>query len=114
MAKYRTGLRRVGTDLKETLRALELDGPAREAMAIALWPEVVGETIAAATRAVGIHGGILEIRARSDSWRQELSFQKSTILRRINARLGANVLTDFRCRVDLVPPPAAAAGPPEI
>src|SRR5439155_13494854 len=76
--------------------------------------EVVGKTIAAATRAVGIRGGVLEIRARSDSWRQELSFQKATILRRLNARLGADVVTDFRCRVGPVPPLPPPEGPPAI
>jgi predicted nucleic acid-binding Zn ribbon protein len=114
MRKHGSGLRRIGADLKETLRTLEIEGPAREAMAVALWPEVVGETIAAATRAVAVRGGVLEIRARSDSWRQEISFQKATILRRLNSRLGGNVLTDFRCRVDVVPRPASAAARQDI
>src|SRR5438067_546101 len=114
MTRRATGLRRVGADLTETLRKLEIDGPAREALAVGLWAEVVGETIAAATRAVGIRGGVLEIRTRSDSWRQELSFQKATIIRRLNARLGAEVVTDFRCRVGAVPPPPRPAERAEI
>jgi len=102
MPKRPAGLTRIGADLKETLRALGIEGPAREAMAIGLWSEVVGETIAAATLAVGIHGGILEVRARSSAWAQELSFHKRSILRRLNERLGGAVVTDFRCHVGAV------------
>src|SRR5262249_55054076 len=98
MRKRAFGLARVGDDLAATLRTLEIDGAGQGALAVALWPEVVGEQFAAATRAAGIRGGVLEVRVRSSSWAQELSFYQGEILGRLNRRLGAHVVTDLRFR----------------
>src|SRR5436305_9382546 len=98
MRKRAFGRARVGEDLAATLRTLEIDAAAREAMAVALWPEVVGEHFAAASRAAGIRGGVLEVRVRSSSWAQELSFYQGEIIGRLNRRLGAQVVTDLRFR----------------
>lgn len=81
------------------LRGLELEGPAREALAVALWPAVVGDRIAAATRAARIQGGTLEVETRSSAWSQELTFLKATLVKRLNAQVGAEVVRDLRFRV---------------
>lgn len=103
-------LSRIGEDLNQILRALEIEGPAREAMAVAHWPGVVGEAIAAATRATGSQGGVLEVRTRSSAWTQELTFRKASLLKRLNARAGAQVFTDIRFKTGGVPDEAADAG----
>ena len=43
------GFRPLGNMLDAEARRLKLDGSLREASAVTLWPEVVGEQIAAAT-----------------------------------------------------------------
>jgi predicted nucleic acid-binding Zn ribbon protein len=103
-------LSRVGDDLKRILRALEIEGPAREAVAVASWAGVVGERIAAATRAERIQGGVLDVRTRSSGWTQELTFHKQTILRRLNEAAGGEVVSDLRFRTGELPVPGEPSG----
>ncbi len=90
------------------LRALAIDGPAREAVAVASWPAVVGETIAGATRVVGLKDGVLEVRTRSHAWNQELTFHKQRILKALNACADGKIVFDIRTHVGPLRP---VAGP---
>jgi len=47
------------------------------------WPKIVGESIAAQAEAVKFDEGVLFVAVRNDAWRQELSLQKETILKKI-------------------------------
>lgn len=93
---------RVGDDLGNVLREMGIEGPARLAIAAAAWPDVVGETVAAATRVTGVLGSILEVTTRHSGWTQELTFRRERILRELNQRAGAEALTDIRFKVGSV------------
>jgi hypothetical protein len=68
-------------------------------MAVEIWPEVVGETIARHTMALKFRGGVLFVRARSPQWTQELHFQEARIVARLNGRLRQNLVQRIRCQV---------------
>jgi predicted nucleic acid-binding Zn ribbon protein len=53
-----------------------------------LWPEIVGERVAAVTRVRGQDKDALFIEVRSSAWLTELSMLRGEILGRVNARLG--------------------------
>jgi hypothetical protein len=74
-------------------------GKVLEQMAVEIWPEVVGETIARHTLALRFKGGTLFIRARSPQWTQELHFQEARIIARLNGRLRQNLVQKIRCTV---------------
>ena len=74
-------------------------GKVLEQMAVEIWPEVVGETIARHTMALRFKGGVLFVRARSPQWTQELHFQEARIVTRLNGRLRQNLVQRIRCQV---------------
>lgn len=52
-----------------------------------LWPDVVGEKLAAVTRVKGIDEDALLVEVRSSAWIMELSLMKDRFLERVNQRL---------------------------
>ena len=52
-----------------------------------LWPEIVGEKLAAVTRARGVDDGVLIVEVRNSAWLMELNMMKGTFLERVNERL---------------------------
>ena len=55
--------------------------------ALATWPVLVGEAIAAVTHARSLSEGTLFVEVRSSAWLMELELMKGEILRRMNAGL---------------------------
>lgn len=99
-------MRRRGSNLFSVSRALDsaLDqGQLREGLlphqARLAWGEVVGERIAAASNAERVRGGVLFVSVRSSAWANELTFFKTEILGKINARVGSPVLSDIHFTV---------------
>ncbi|MCH7762224.1 MAG: DUF721 domain-containing protein [Candidatus Marinimicrobia bacterium] len=64
--------------------------------AILLWPEIVGKAVAENTQAESVEHGVLTIKTSTSTWRQELQFQKSEILSKINDRIGNNTIKDIK------------------
>lgn len=74
-------------------------GKVLEQMAVEIWPDVVGDTIARHTMALRFKNGVLFVRARSPQWTQELHFQEARIVARLNGRLRQNLVQRIRCQV---------------
>lgn len=64
----------------------------------ALWPEVVGPTVARSAEAVSERGGVLTVGCDSAVWAQELDLMGPDILARLNERLEGAPLVRLRCR----------------
>src|SRR5207302_8947113 len=92
------GFKPLGGVLNAEARRLKLDGSLREASAVVLWAEVVGEQIAAATEAERVRDGVLYVVARSHTWAFELTFHRDPIMKGLNARLGRNTIKEIRFR----------------
>jgi predicted nucleic acid-binding Zn ribbon protein len=74
--------------LGDLLRRLGLEKELARQDAVARWPEVVGEGIAAVTRARSQAGGVLFVAVRSSAWMNELGFMRRELLTRLNAGAG--------------------------
>jgi hypothetical protein len=81
------------------LEARGWSGKVLEQMAVELWPEVVGETIARHTLAEKFRNGTLYVRARSPQWTQELHFHEARVITRLNGRLRRNLVQKIKCSV---------------
>ena len=77
---------RVGDLLPAVLKSVGLERRFREQEVLALWPAVVGEHIAARTRAVRIEKGVLFIHVDHGAWMQELHFKEKELLRQLQER----------------------------
>ena len=64
--------------------------------AIHIWEETVGKAISQNTETVAIEKGVLIIKSRNATWRQELQLQKTNIIRKLNKELNKNIIKDIR------------------
>jgi len=60
-----------------------------------LWPTLVGEQLAAATRLTGIHGSTATLEVPDLIWRRQLFRMKRQLLQRINEPWGAARITEI-------------------
>jgi hypothetical protein len=76
-------------------------GPRRveEQGCLDLWPTIVGEAVADATRAERLRDGILFVMAKTSVWAYELTFAKEKIIGLMNDRLGRPLIRDIRFKV---------------
>lgn len=107
------GPERLGPALSRALAGLGLAEAAERHMALAVWPRVVGEGLAAHTRAVAVRGRTLEVAARDSAWANELAFLKADLLSRLHSLVPGCDLDDIRVRVGSLEPlePGARATP---
>jgi predicted nucleic acid-binding Zn ribbon protein len=62
-----------------------------------VWPEAVGEVVAAQAEPTGERDGVLTVTCASAVWAQELDLMGPDLVGRINAALGAETVRSLRC-----------------
>jgi predicted nucleic acid-binding Zn ribbon protein len=62
-----------------------------------VWPDAVGEVIAAQAEPTGEREGVLTVTCSSAVWAQELDLMGPDLVGRINAALGAGSVVSLRC-----------------
>jgi predicted nucleic acid-binding Zn ribbon protein len=62
-----------------------------------VWPQAVGDSIAAEARPTAERGGMLTVACSASVWAQELDLMAPTILARLNACLRQGEITRLRC-----------------
>ena len=77
---------RIGDILPAVLKSAGLDKKLRDQEILTIWPAVVGEEIAARTKAVRINNGVLYVMVEHSVWLQELHFMEKEILEKIKER----------------------------
>jgi predicted nucleic acid-binding Zn ribbon protein len=77
---------RVGELLPSILSKLGLEQRFKEHKVLALWPSIVGDELAARTKATRLDRGILYVRVDHGAWMQELHFMEKELLRRLRAK----------------------------
>ncbi|MCS6808100.1 MAG: DUF721 domain-containing protein [Bacteroidota bacterium] len=87
------------TPLAEILRNLAvrtgLDRKLRESLAMEYWKEIIGEVAARSCVVQRIERGTLYSYCSSPVWRTELYLRKEDIIRRLNERIGSQVIRDI-------------------
>ena len=63
------------------------------------WPELVGATLAAHCRPLSLSRGVLLVAVDHGAWASQLQWLESDVLRRLEERLGAGVVTALEVRV---------------
>ncbi len=81
--------------VRAELNSLGLADRLREAEIWRLWPEVVGQAIASRAMPLRIIKGVLTVVVSSGPWKQELSFLKSTMIDKLNSRLGGELVREI-------------------
>lgn len=76
------------------LRAEGLETPLLEYRVVQAWPEVMGEVISRYTRQVFVKDGKLQVQLTSPSLRQNLMMEHKRIAQKLNAHVGAYVVSD--------------------
>jgi predicted nucleic acid-binding Zn ribbon protein len=89
-------MKKIEGPLRDLLQRLDLTDPMSGWRAVSLWPEVVGERVAAQARAVSLRDGVLIVEVESAAWMNELAYLRPHIARDLNARLGETVVTAIR------------------
>lgn len=84
----------LGDALKSFLKNSRLNGSLQALQIEDVWEKLMGKTIAKYTDKIQIHGNTLFITTSMAPLKQELLFQKETILKRVNEALGENVVKE--------------------
>jgi predicted nucleic acid-binding Zn ribbon protein len=72
-----------------------------QATAIEAWPQVVGDRIAAVTKALSITpDGILFVAVKTNAWMTELGLMEPELLKALNGRKGREKVRKIRYRLD--------------
>lgn len=101
-----------GAILERLVKARGWQRPAAEATVFGAWERVVGPDIAAHSRPVKLEGGELTVEAESTAWATQLRLLAGTLLARIAAAVGHNVV--LRLRVHGPTAPSWNRGPRRV
>ena len=89
--------------MKESLDAVTRSIGAPPAAALASlfsrWPELVGATLATHCRPLSLARGVLVVAVDHSAWAAQLRWLEADVLRRLEERLGAGVVTALEVRV---------------
>ena len=82
--------------LKKFIKKQGIEKEINQQKAVNVWAEVVGKKIEEHTEPVDVRFGVLTVKTSSPAWRQELQFQKKSIIDSINKRLKKATIKDVR------------------
>ena len=91
----RTNSEAIGDILRQYLRQQGLESPLNEYRLIQGWSHVMGPIIARYTKDLTIRNQPLYLRISSPAVRQEILMQRQELTNRLNAYVGAQVITNI-------------------
>ncbi len=89
----------LGKIIPELLKEFGLDKKALNYDVITHWSELVGEKIAAVTRAEKLEKGVLSVKVLNSVWRYELTLHSKTILQKIASEYRPGIVTEIRWKL---------------
>ena len=81
--------------IMRNLRVQGLETPLLQKRLIDEWPEVMGEMIAGYTQNLYIRNQTLFVHMTNPALRADLSMERKEIVRRLNEKVGSQVITDI-------------------
>jgi len=78
------------------LKQYKLDFKLNETRVMSAWPEVVGELIARHTNQLSVRDRILYVKVDSAPLREELSYQRSKLVKKLNQTAGTEAIDDIK------------------
>ena len=85
----------VGEEVARLVAARGWDAEVQVGSVIGRWPAMVGDQVAAHVEPVSFEGTTLTVRADSTAWATQMQLLSSSVLARIEAEVGAEVVTDL-------------------
>ena len=82
--------------LKKFIKKQGIEKEINQQKAVDVWAKAVGEKIKEQTEPIDVRFGVLTVKTSSPVWRQELQFQKKSIIDSINKRLKKTTIKDVR------------------
>ena len=89
-------MRRLDLLLKHLIKEKGFDELIEQQKAIDVWGDAVGRVISEKTEPILVENGVISIKVKNSSWRQELQLQKDDIIMRINGQLNKKIIKDIR------------------
>ena len=89
-------MRRLDLLLKHLIKEKGFDELIEQQKAIDVWSAAVGRVISEKTEPILVENGVISIKVKNSSWRQELQLQKDDIIMRINGQLNKKIIKDIR------------------
>ncbi|MDR0973159.1 MAG: DUF721 domain-containing protein [Prevotellaceae bacterium] len=81
--------------IRQFLRREALEAPLNEHRLLKSWGEVLGPNIASYTKQLNIRNQTLYVSLSSATLRQELMMGRELLVKRLNEKVGATVITDI-------------------
>ena len=91
----RSSAQSIGELIRHYLRQESLETPLNEVRLIKAWPEVLGPLISSYTKELYINNQVLYVHLSSAVLRQELMMGREILVRNLNAKVGAQVITNI-------------------
>ena len=85
----------IGIVIKRLLKNQKLEGRLKELDALELSEELLGKNLMKYINDLSVKNGTLIIKVRSAAVRNELSYQKSEIIKKINKQVGNKILQEI-------------------
>ena len=82
--------------IKSFLKKNNLETGVNQNKALLIWESVVGKKIGQNTTPDKVEHGVLVVRVKNATWRQELVFEKQNILTKLNLKLGKKTIREIR------------------
>ena len=89
-------MRRLDLLLKHLIKEKGFDELIEQQKAIDVWSAAVGRVISEKTEPILVENGVISIKVKNSSWRQELQLQRDDIIMRINSQLNKKIIKDIR------------------
>tara|TARA_S200000501_G_C20765578_1_gene718135 strand:- start:543 stop:818 length:276 start_codon:yes stop_codon:yes gene_type:complete len=89
-------LEKLNLSIKNFLTNNGLEKGVNQQKAITVWSVVVGEKIATNTKPEFVEFGVLTVKTKNSTWRNELQFKKKDIIKNLNKELGQNTIKELR------------------
>lgn len=86
----------IGDAVKEFLQSQGFTEKIEQADVVRMWPEIAGDKIASMTEAKRISKGLLTVKVADSAWRNELVYMRETLRKKINSRIGKELVKDIK------------------
>lgn len=94
--RFTGNLTKIRASLDKVIKRTDLEDRLKEALCLEAWDDVVGPTNAQVTKADAILDGIMFVCVKNSAWAQELGFLKQDIIKKINQKVGKNVVREIQ------------------
>ncbi|MBI3587427.1 MAG: DUF721 domain-containing protein [Ignavibacteriales bacterium] len=89
-------IKTLGEAIEELVQSLGIKKKLHEYEAVLQWEQIVGGQIAKVATATRITKGVLFVKVKTSTWRNELTIRKPEIIKKINGAIGEEIVNDIK------------------